>query len=63
MITVIIRSSLLCTSDLQRGIFSNSHSGPGPSIARPHRTDGKSEAEPVSDLPAAPPLEKVKAGI
>ena len=29
-ITIIIRSSLLGTSDLRGGIFSNSHSGPGP---------------------------------
>lgn len=62
-ITIIIRSSFLGTSDLWGGIFSNSHSGPGPKIVHAHCADGKSEGEPVGDLPAASPSQKVKAGI
>ena len=62
-ITIIIRSSFLGTSDLWGGIFSNSHSGPGLKIVHAHCADGKSEGEPVGDLPAASPSQKVKAGI
>ena len=62
-ITIIIRSSFLCTSDLWGGIFSNSHSGPGLKIVHAPCADGKSEGEPVGDLPAASPSQKVKAGI